>query len=397
MATVASFFQRHGISVNVSDPLVWAERSNLGNIAAIIDSYDHEIKADGGFFKATIGLSTTRAAVDDWFINGVGRHIEVSSAGLATVFEGYVDSVTLTYGGLELQRGPLREVLNSADLVFSTIDSTAEPPATGDRRRLSDINGSYTNDTESQAMYGIWRKVLSTGGISEDSDPDLIVDSRIADDRIPTTSQRFRTGATKGASLKLNVEGYYRWLDYPYNHLTGGDVAISTKMQAVLTADPNAIISTNYDYITANTYQVSQYEDKDRKAWTVLGDLVEYGDANNLRYTLGLYEDRIAYYAGMTEDIDYVQRMGSDTQRVETEQGGFVYPWDVRPAKWLFYADVLTGLDEPVTLAERREDPRYEFIETVRYTAPWGLAHNGEKQGTAKQALQKFGLTGVGG
>lgn len=400
MANISSFFQQHGLSINISDPLVWPEneRAHLGNVAQAAESYSHEIRAGAGFYKASISLNVNRANVSDWLMRGLGRHVEVHDAGLALVFEGFVDTVKLNYGGLTIMRGPLHNVLNRADLVFSTIDSTADPPAIGDRMRLSDILGAYIEDAALQAVYGIWCKVFSTGGIAEDAEPRRIVDACVADERNPETSQTFRSGGGGGASLAIDIEGYWRWMEaYPYNNLTGGDVAVSTKLQQVLAADPNGIFSIDYDHIQTNSFQVSQWEDEDRKAWTVVKGLLDYGGDNDESYSFGIYEDRKAHYEIMTTETDYVQRLGDKSQEVTTEQGRLIYPWQMRPARWLFYADILTGLTEPVTLAQRREDPRYEFIESITYTAPWGLAHNGKKMGTAKQVLSKYGLTGVSG
>ncbi len=171
---------------------------------------------------------------------------------------------------------------------------------------------------------------------------------------------------------------------------------LSAKLTAVLAADPNGIISTNYFNIATNTYQVSQWEDEDRTAWSIIKSLLAYGDASDVRHTFGIYEDRTPYYTAMTDAIEYYQELSDPLYRVRTTSRSIVYPWDVRPARWLFYPDFLTGRPEPLTLADRREDPRFEFIEAVQYTAPWGLSHNGTKQGTLKQVLAKYGITGVG-
>jgi len=395
--SIASFFQEYGLSVNFSDPLWFTTRVQLGNFANHIDGYDHEHNADGGFGSANITLAANRNDVDEWIEYGLGRHIEVDGPHLGRVWEGFVNRVDVDIGPLSITRGPLLNIGNRVDIVYSTIDTTSEPPAIGQRERLSDWIG-YTNDTASQALYGIIEKILSTGGLTGQADAAKIVDTYIAENRLPETSQTFSTTRNAGgATIRLSCLGYRSWLEaYVYNLTTGGDVNLSAKLTAVLAADPNGIISTNYFNVTANTYQVSQWEDEDRTAWSIIKSLLAYGDASDVRYMFGIYEDRIPYYTAMTNDIAYYQELSDLAMRVKTTSGATIYPWDVRPARWLFYPDFLTGRSEPLTLADQRDDPRFEFIETVRYTAPQGLSHNGAKQGTLKQVLAKYGVTGVG-
>ena len=397
--SIAGHFQAHGLSVNVADPLVWAyrDRADYGNYAPFLSSYRHTIAANGGFDSARISLKGNRTDIESWLERGIGRHIEVNNAALDRVWEGFVNTVSISVGPLTVTRGPLNKVGNKIDLIYSSIDTTADPPAVGARERLSDPsnNAAYVQDTLSQAEYGIWTRVLSTGGMRGVAEALDVVNTYLADNKEPQTSQRFGAGGGV-ATVSLECLGYGAWLDYPYNLATTGAVNLSAKITAVLGADPNGIISTDYNNVATNTIQVSQYEDEDRKAMAILLGLVAHGDANALRYTAGLYENRKMYYTAMPTDVAYEQALADPRQRIATEAGAEVFPWDVRPAQWLFYTDFLTGRTTPATLADRRTDARYEFIEKVSYTAPWGLAHEGLKQGTLKQVLSKYGLTGVG-
>jgi len=129
------------------------------------------------------------------------------------------------------------------------------------------------------------------------------------------------------------------------------------------------------------------------KGWDYIKALTSRGDASDNRYTFGIYNGRKAYYTVQPTTNTYVQRLTDPKVRVETLTGQEVYPWNVTAAKWLFYPDFLIGRIAPSNL---RDDPRYEFIETVSYSAPWGLTHNGSKVGRLDQKLAKLGLGGVG-
>jgi hypothetical protein len=122
---------------------------------------------------------------------------------------------------------------------------------------------------------------------------------------------------------------------------------------------------------------------------------VALGDPSDFaRYTFGVYDDRQAYYKKMPTAIEYVYRLSSGSQAIETTGGARVQPWNVRPAKWLEIPDFLIG--RAAGGGNLRDDPRNVFIESVTYTAPFGLTINGGKVSTLKQKMAQLGLGGAG-
>ncbi len=395
MGDIAELFQQHGISVNISDPVWWRERTNYGDFSTLLTGYSHEIVALGGFWSADITFPATMLDLWQWFERGLGRDVTVSGPSLDVVWEGFVNKITVSAGPLTVEIGPLLDVGNHLDMVFSTIDPTTAPPTPGTRERYSG-HGGYVIDAESIARYGRITRILSTGGLTGPDDARQILETFLADNKEPTVSSRFQSMSGGPATIALECAGYARWLEtYIYNDSHNDLVNLSDKLISVLQADPNNIFSTDYDRITPNAVQVSWWEDEDRTAWSIIKTLVAYGYTDYRRCTFGIYQNRRAEYAPMATDIAYHQSL-SEPLMVTTPTGQVVQPWQVRPARWLFYDDLLPGRELPAMLDARRTDPRFEFIESVQFIAPRGLMHSGEKQRTLKQVLSRYGLSGVG-
>jgi len=148
----------------------------------------------------------------------------------------------------------------------------------------------------------------------------------------------------------------------------------------------------SYSKMENNGFLTSQYENTNRMAWDVMQQLVGVGDVNDDRYTLGVYNDRLVTYAPIPSDTEYQHRIGSPNMRFERYGSGQeIMPWNVRPAKWSFLPDFLTGRSVSSTM---RRDPRNVFIEQVVYTAPWSLQISGNRTGRLDQKLAKLGMRG---
>ena len=93
--------------------------------------------------------------------------------------------------------------------------------------------------------------------------------------------------------------------------------------------------------------------------------------------------------------IEAYKQVAEAAGRVWKEHGALDYVEcvadDVKPGKWIFFPDFLMGkaLDD---LDDFRLDPRYMLVESVRYTAPYGLSLSGGKISTFSQILAQKGL-----
>lgn len=390
---VASFHEGEGLSVVVSDPLVWATRASRGNVAPLLSSYGHESDTHCGYRAASFTIGDRLTQLEEWYARGLGRHVEVYGPGLGEVWEGFVNSVALNAGGLSAVRGPLVEVVNRAVVTYAPLDITADPPATGPERETPGAD-----DADSQTRYGIWETVFSAGSRYDGGTPPLpeqIRDTLIGDRREPETTEALNPGGGQEPNVSIECLGYWAWLAaYVFNDATAGTRTITAKLETALAADPNGIISTDYDRLVANNALVAATERDNKTAWDVIQSLTASGDGTNYdRWTFGLYDGRVAHHAPMPSDTAYVHRLSDPAQRIETPSGVEVARWDVRPARWLFIPDFLIGRVMPTT--DIRRDPRYLFVESVRYTAPWGIEINGAKLASLPQLLAQQMLGGL--
>jgi len=354
-----------------------------------MSAYEHEEAALGGYYSARFDLAGVD--VDDWFEHGLGRDIEVYDPDLDVAWKGFVNQVSVNAGQYAAVRGPLVEVANRVYVIYSERDTSTDPPTV--------IPGQLTiiaQDTDSQSRWGIWEQAV-TGGETDATGAAYYRDLFLAENAEPFTDDP-RVVLEAGGQVSISVEclGYWAWLlAYPYQDTGSGTVTCATKMQQILQADTNGVFSTDYSRIGSNLALAPTYEDSGTPAWNVMKSLVALGDINNDRWTFGIYEGRKAQYEKMPDDVAYQHRLGDPSQRIETIIGGEVRPWKVRPARWLYLPDFLTGREQPGSVADRRKDPRFIFIENVRYRAPYTVEITGTRVGRLTQIQAKQGLGGA--
>ena len=88
--------------------------------------------------------------------------------------------------------------------------------------------------------------------------------------------------------------------------------------------------------------------------------------------------------------IAYQHKIQDESLNIEQYGSGVeVRPWNIKPAQWVFLSDFLAGGDIPT---ERRLDPRFIFIESVTFSAPYDVQINGGKINTIKQLLASQGM-----
>lgn len=374
-----------GVSVNVHESLSKGTQQ-LFSMTDQLSSYSHELSAFGGYNSARIDFTARRDDIDEWIEYGLGRRIVTYDEAGDVIFEGFVNQLSARMGGLEFSVGPVLDISNYVRLIYSM-------NLFGQAFRLTT---AWAPDTDSISKYGRVERVLSGGNVS-DSEADQIRDTYLAEHANPVTSrEQSFSNDSGGLSVSLNVLGYFHWLDvYTYVSTTTGTVARSTLLQQVLAADPNEFLSSLTDNIDTNSTLVAATWDDNDKALAVVKHIVSGGDANDQRWLFGIYQDRKAHYNVIPSEVEYLQALGSPTIEVMTTDEQPIYPWQVRPGKWLFFPDFLVGRvrsDEAL-----QNDPRALFVETVSFTAPWGLSINGSNVSTLAQKLARLGISGIGG
>jgi hypothetical protein len=355
-------------------------------------SYSHTITDGIGFDRATITLTVPNEDGDQWFEEGLGRHIVTYDYSGEVAFEGFVNIIRTSLASLQVSIGPLVDVINRASVVYSTIDTSVEPPAVGTRDRTD-----VADEATSQAKYGVIQRVLSVGGATL-ADAEEYRDLILIERSMPGSEKTVSTSSRDALSITLDILGYYHWLDiYVYNDLTGGTVAVSSntaplgKLQNVLTADPNGFISTDFTRLAANSDTVSSWEDEDRTASQIVRTLVKRGISGS-EAVFGIYEDRKPFYAAIPTSFEYIYRARSNDQRVRgytVEQ--IISGALVRPSQWLFLADFLPDRGPPPS-GDLEEDRRSMFLDTVDYTWPETLMLRGRNVTGGRTLLSRLGL-----
>lgn len=377
------------IQIVYSDPLAKTDRTSYLDILSF-DSYRHEKRAIGGYWSASIGWSSSPVLVEDWIQDGLGRHIEVYNDAMSLIWEGFVDKISASLGRLSYTLGPLTEVANKVKVCYSTIDTTADPPIIGSREFTA-----WYEDTTSQNQYGILELVLQAGGMTA-ANAAIAAQSYLAEHKEPETSKDTSLQPREEASISLECLGYWHLFNtYTYNDTTTGTRTITDRIQDIIGTDPNGILSTDYSFIDTNPSTVNRYEYDYRTGEGLLKALNALGDASFNRYNMGVYAGRRMVYKATPSRIEYHQRIFGDTLITDVQEDQ-VQPYDVEPARWIFFPDFLAGRLPPVTRADFKTDPRVGHIETVQYTYPSDLEINGRKISQLDQMLARWGLAGVG-
>lgn len=378
------------LTIRISEPVVVSSNIVEKNIADRVTSYKHSTTAFGGYDKCTFNVNENLGGSEKW-IDRLFCHVEVFSPDLVKVWEGFINKIKIAAGGLTLTRGPVTDIGNRVSVVYSTVDTTVTPPIVGMRATTA-----ATNDTDSQAIYGIIEKYVSVGGAT-DASALQIRDTWLADNSLPETSQSFTTAGLSSPNVTVECLGYYYYLNlFAYNDTTSGTREISAILNDIFTyeATLNGIFSTDVAGIEtpAAPVSIARYTNDGNSALDRVKYCVSVGDDNDARWLFGIYADRKPYYTAAPTDIEYHQRISSQRQDVTSILQDIVFPWEVLPGKWLRYTDFLTGRP---AYTEMRADPRNEFIEKVTFTAPYTIVHTGNKQNSLDQKLAKFGLSGA--
>lgn len=384
-------FESLGISINITEPLVKTNRAFRSfDLVHRINSYSHEINIFGGFISATMAFFASVNEADEWYSEGLGRHVLVYGSNLNVIFEGFVDQIDYQIGDLTTGIGPLSSIGNRVLAVYTPIIDPGPPPIMGTKTETP-----LVNDITSQGRYGIWEKDLS-GGNAYPAEIEAARDTYLLENKWPqTTEQRVTPLNNQQAQITLNCKGYIEWLNaYPFVDTTSGTVTVSTLIASVFGADTNSIFSTNLGNIASILTLTSGYQADYKKALDVIRAALNIGDAAFGRLTFQVLENRVPFLKSLPSDTAYVNRIITAGRSIETVNGAIVYPWDVRPGQWLLIPDFLVGR---INTTYKREDPRYIMIESVRYTAPWDLEVNGAKINTLPQYLEQYGLGGLSG
>jgi len=398
--TLGSHFEDYGIIIEVWKPEIVVNGANvtynpegeyIGTIQDEISSYDHTLGAFGGYLGASISLADTQEKIEEWFSEGIGRHIVVYNRAKDQIFEGFVDSLNGAIGPMTFVRGPLMDIANRISVIYQLINRTVNPPIDGMRT----VTAS-SDDNISKLAWGVFEKIYNGPGMSA-VEAIQVRDKFLLEKKNPETSKNL-PGGESDPSVNLEILGYVHMLkNGVYNQTpNSGTTTLSVKIEDILDdggADPNTLFaSTNAD-IEANAILVQRYENDNNIPLSLIKALVAQGEpVNDFRALFGVFENRKVVYETMPQTLEYIRRLSDESQSIMTQGEEIIYPWDVKAGKWVQIIDFLIGETDREDL---RLDPRSLFLEQVQYTAPWGISLQGGKVSTLSQRLAQLGVGGT--
>lgn len=381
--------QAKELSVLASSP-IWASDAIVPIPVVASRGTQFTLASEGGYESSTIQIETTKESAEEWYDRGLGMDIKIHGAdGIKELWNGFVNTVTVTMGTLTASKGPLLGIANDANLVYSSVDTSTVPPVVGGRTFTG-----WNADDDSQEKYGTIQKVLSAGGIPV-ANADQVRDTFLAETKEPETDRQLNIGATANPKVTLGCLGYIYFMKvYVYNSTTTGTRTISDRIVDLLSADPSSRLSTDDEFIISNATTIARYTNDNKLAFDHLKNAVSQGDASFNRYIYGIYKGRKMHYEAAPTTIEYYHRIFDEKQRIESVGGVEVEPWHVQAGKWLMISDWLIGKTVPG--ADPQTDQRAMFLEKVIYTSPRTLSLIGSKVNTLPQLLGRLGLAGIG-
>ena len=385
---IPSFFQSKQIAIVVFEPLVSGGAFLYDNIADIAQGYQHEIRANGGYWSAGFSLSGRKDYIDRWIERGLGRHIEVYNHAQHLIWEGFVNKVSATIGSDNITVGPLLDIGNKTQLFYSSFVQLANGQGSQGVR----LSTSTTGNTASQERYGVIERLLSGGGIPQ-TEAENLRDAYLLENADPRTTQQGAFGGQGTVSVSIECLGYIQMAKaFSYTNATRSTETVTAKIKAVLAADPNALLSSDYVNVSDNTFTIQTYEDGSKSGFDVIQGLGEIGGASDERYTFGLYGQRKAKYAAVPTTVAYHRAMFTGEQAFFTPSGERVEPWDVQPGQWVFTTDIYGSGAE----GNLKTDKRFTLIESVSFSLPNALTWTGGRADRLPQRLAKMGISGIG-
>ena len=378
-----TYHQELGLSLVAFEPIVQGSEkvATLG-----INSYDHTISANGGFDSMTVTISDDRLSLDEWIEQGIGRRIVVYNSSNEICWEGFVNVVKAQMGAQSITVGPLAEVANRVSVAYAFMDTNFTPPVVNNETTTTLI----AENEESQSRFGIIEKIIN-GGRKIDTEAEFIRDVYLREHAYPETSSELSIGGGSGSpSLTLECLGYWYWTNfYIYNSPLELTTTVQDKLTEIFTNNPNTGLFNELS-IGTNLNIIPAYENDDKPAMAQIKEMLALGDGVDNRYILGVYENRKVISGSIPTTSVYKTALSDRGQKILTNEGSLVYPWDVRPGEWIFVSDSLIG--RYTDTDNLYEDPRYMFIEQVKYSAPWQITLQGSRVGTFDQIMAKFGL-----
>lgn len=258
----------------------------LGNITSFAEEWKRSIAFLGDSWMGTFISEGPISRMEDWFYNGLSRHIEEKTGGYLT-WSGYVWEMDLIIPPI-LPGGHSRRLRRSFDNYFNKVKVIYTDPS-------DDSTGetAWVNETYGQAKYGIKQEILYADATASEA-------LKIANDFLVDSSYTTPTvvGIEQGIDrpkLEVTVVGYATTGQYKFVTTDNGNLNdIGVWIDQILSTDIGEFLTKGK--VAPNTRQVYRYLSTERRSWELLEDLVSLRGAGDEHYRIIITPDRYIHY-----------------------------------------------------------------------------------------------------
>lgn len=320
-------------------------------------NYKHSINAIGGFDTASCDIAVRsrdegQQFLDQYIGNRVAFFVDNP---VEPIWEGFINRMSFNAGNVQYSAG-LDEMCNRARSLYT--------PAAGGTTQTA-----VTNNTASQAIYGIKQEQIDLGYMGNGSGVTLMQQVLLAQRAYPKTSMQPSQGA--GGLLHIEFLGFYHTLEWEdYRQAVAGNVQLGNLVDTILGGVVNT--TTFFDngdttLTAANTSLIDGQTVNGETKWQVLEKIAEHGDASNY-WVIGITPTdfqlgtRRFYYQTASTTVTYTARQ-ADGLRIRNLYGQLIDPWRVRPDTGIRVSDMLIGWNGV------GDNPTETYIKKIDYDA----------------------------
>jgi hypothetical protein len=357
-------------SINALGPLIQQPANSFHErLDANLSNESYAISVERGFETAAFILKGDIEYLRGWFDNGLARDMTFVGPDGKVSWEGFVNSMALSFGGIQLKHG-LDRMGNRIIYTYTPLNTGVNPPTEGTETTIT------KNDTDSQALYGIKLATVRADKATPATAADTAALTALTERAYPTRGQSSRIGASSEPSLHVDLRGYAfmaDWYNYSQTISSGTDTATAI-LKLVLAADPNGILSTDDRDIGTNSEATEAYW-QDTAAWKVVRTIINRGETVGgigIPWAGGIYEGRRLIFKkaerldanGNPVSTNQYQRLfhAPSVDVFSDESGASVPPWHLRPDR--------------IVIAESLGAQMY--VRRVNYTPPIKVTLSGE-------------------
>jgi len=252
------------------------------------------------------------------------------------MWEGFVNSLSLSWGSEAIKIGTLDEMLNRVMVAYREMDWGVNPPQPG-----SYTETDWAEDLPSIYKYGYLEEILS-GGQGDDTEMINLRDSHLEKNRYASRGGQLSTTESRNEiAVTLEMKGYYAYLNkYYYSETTtSGKEDMALIAARILAQSPNSWCPRSQSIITVG-FDAPVWQEDARGAWDVMKDSVAKSQGTT-RLMYGMFEGLNFIMAPITSSPGknqavYTHVMGSSEYKLGNS---IVHPAYVRPGRWVVSAE----------------------------------------------------------